>query len=292
MLDSRMKSVVVSIILGMSLLSARAQAQEKLRFAVGPFQPTATDTRKAYEPFFRYIAAKLGRDYELQVTTDWAGIAVALSNKQADIAWMGPWGYVLANSEGNAQAIATVKYQGKPSYNAIIVARPDLKISKWPDDAKGLRISLADVGSTSGWLVPTHYFKSQGIDPKAYFQYRDGASHAAQILSVINGQVDIASDYDRNMNALIEKGTIKPEQFKVVWTSDPLPNDPLVVRSGLDPAVTRKVQEAVLAISEEQALTLMPKNYTGWVAATHASYKLIEDAGVSVGRLKPKSAAK
>jgi len=292
MLDSRMKSFVVSIIFGTSLLSESAQAQEKLRFAVGPFQPTATDTRKAYEPFFKHIAAKLGRDYELQVTTDWAGIAVALSNKQADIAWMGPWGYVLANSEGNAQAIATVKYQGKPSYHAIIVARPDLKISKWPDDAKGMRISLADVGSTSGWLVPTHYFKSQGIDPKAYFQYRDGASHAAQILSVINGQVDLASDYDRNMNALIEKGTIKPEQIKMVWTSDPLPNDPLVVRSGLDPAVTSKVQEAVLAISEEQALTLMPKNYTGWVAATHASYKLIEDAGVSVGRLKPKSAAK
>lgn len=292
MLDSRMKSFVVSIIFGTSLLSESAQAQEKLRFAVGPFQPTATDTRKAYEPFFKHIAAKLGRDYELQVTTDWAGIAVALSNKQADIAWMGPWGYVLANSEGNAQAIATVKYQGKPSYHAIIVARPDLKISKWPDDSKGMRISLADVGSTSGWLVPTHYFKSQGIDPKAYFQYRDGASHAAQILSVINGQVDLASDYDRNMNALIEKGTIKPEQIKMVWTSDPLPNDPLVVRSGLDPAVTSKVQEAVLAISEEQALTLMPKNYTGWVAATHASYKLIEDAGVSVGRLKPKSAAK
>jgi phosphonate transport system substrate-binding protein len=36
----------------------------------------------------------------------------------------------------------------------------------------------------------------------------------------------------------------------------------------------------------------MPKNYTGWVAASHDSYKLIEDAGVSVGRLKPRTAAK
>ena len=36
----------------------------------------------------------------------------------------------------------------------------------------------------------------------------------------------------------------------------------------------------------------MPKNYTGWVAATHASYKLIEDAGIAVGRIKPKTAAK
>jgi len=266
-----------------------AAAQEKLRFAVGPFQPTQSDTRKAYEPFFKYIADKLGRDYELAVTNDWAGIAIALANKQADIAWMGPWSYVLAHSESGSEAIATVKYNGKPTYHAIVVARPDARIEKWPDDAKGMRLSLADVGSTSGWLIPTHWFKSKGIDPKTYFQYRDGASHAAQVLSVISGQTDVASDYDRNLNVFIERGTVKPEQIKIVWQSDPLPNDPLVVRAGFDPALIKKIQEIVLAISEEQALALMPKNYTGWVAATHDSYKLIEDAGITVGRIKPKT---
>ena len=159
------------------LACSGASAAEKLRFAVGPFQPTAGDTRKAYEPFFQHLAKALGRDYELVVTTDWAGIATALANGQADIAWMGPWGYVLAHQEGGAEAIATVKYDGKPSYHAIVVARPELKIAAWPQDAKGLSISFADVGSTSGWLIPTYWFKGQGIDPKTYFKYRDGAAH-------------------------------------------------------------------------------------------------------------------
>lgn len=269
-----------------------AAAAEKIRFAVGPFQPTASDTKKAYEPFFKHLADKLGRDYELVVTTDWAGIAVALANGQADVAWMGPWGYVLAHNEGGAEAIATVKYNGKPTYHAIIVARPDTKVDTWPDDAKGMRLSLADAGSTSGWLVPTHWFKSRGIDPKSYFQYRDGASHAAQVLSVVNGQTDFASDFDRNLNALIDKGIVKADQVKTVWTSDPLPNDPLVVRKGFDPAMTKKIQDAVLAIGEEDAKTLMPKNYTGWVRNDHSGYKLIEDAGIAVGRLKPQQAAK
>src|SRR5690606_19693149 len=108
--------------------------------------------------------------------------------------------------------------------------------------------------------------------------YRDGASHAAQILSVINSQVDLASDFDRNLNSFLDRGTFKADQIKIVWTSDPLPNDPLVVRADLDPELIKKVQDAVLAITEEQALALMPKNYTGWVAADHASYKIIEDA--------------
>lgn len=267
-------------------------AAEKIRFAVGPFQPTPSDTRKAYEPFFKHLADKLGREYELVVTTDWAGIAVALANGQADVAWMGPWGYVLAHNEGGAEAIATVKYNGKPTYHAIIVAKPETRIETWPDDAKGMKLSLADAGSTSGWLIPTHYFKTKGIDPKVYFQYRDGASHAAQVLSVINGQTDFASDYDRNLNALIDKGVVKADQVKTVWTSDPLPNDPLVVRKGFDPAMTAKIQDAVLAITEADAKTLMPKNYTGWVKSSHAGYKLIEDAGIAVGRLKPQQAAK
>ncbi|WP_043837884.1 PhnD/SsuA/transferrin family substrate-binding protein [Muricoccus aerilatus] len=72
-------------------LPARARAGP-LRFAVGPFQPTAGDTRRAYEPFFAYLAQAVGRPFELTVTTDWASIAVALANDQVDCARIGPWG--------------------------------------------------------------------------------------------------------------------------------------------------------------------------------------------------------
>jgi phosphonate transport system substrate-binding protein len=288
----RVSLAAAALVFAGAVADAPAQAADKLRFAVGPFQPTAGDTRKAYEPFFAHLAAALGREYELVVTTDWAGIAVALANGQVDIAWMGPWGYVLAANEGGAEAIATVKYNGKPTYHSIIVARADTTIVNWPADAKGQRISFADAGSTSGWLIPTHWFKTQGIDPKTYFQYRDGASHAAQVISVASGQTDLATDFDRNLNVILDRGAVKPDQIKVVWTSDPLPNDPLVVRDGLAPALVDRVRSVVAAITPEQALTLMPKNYTGWVPATHASYRLIEDAGIAVGRLKPRAAGK
>lgn len=287
----RMLSNVLAAILASIILSAsatQAQTHDKLRFAVGPFQPTPGDTRRAYEPFFRHIAESLGRSYELTVTNDWAGIAIALANEQADIAWMGPWGYVLANNEGGAQAIATVKYDGKPTYHAIILGRPGLNLKKFPDDAKGLRISFADVGSTSGWLIPTFWFRSQGIDPKAYFQYRDGASHPANVIAVASGQTDLATDYDRNRNSMIERGAVAATATEVVWTSAPLPNDPLVVRKGLDAALVRRLREIVLAIGSDQAKAIMPPHYTGWVAATHESYRLIEDAGMAVGRLKAK----
>ena len=99
------------------------------------------------------------------------------------------------------------------------------QIKKWPDDGKGLRMSFADVGSTSGWRIPTFWFKSQGIDPKTYFQYHEGSTHPANEIAVANGQSDLATDFDRNRTAMIENGAISPTATKIVWNSDDLPND-------------------------------------------------------------------
>ena len=267
---------------------APAGAAEKLRFAVGPLLPAPTETTKAWGPFFKHLAGKLGVEHDLVATTDWAGVAVALANNQVDLAWMGPWGYVLANDDSGATAIATAKYDGKPIYYAIVIARPDLKIERWPEDGKGLRMAFADAGSTSGWLIPTFWFKSRGIDPKSYFQYRDGNTHAANEVAVSSGQSDLATDFDRNRNSMIERGTIAAASNKVVWTSDPLPNDAIAVRKSFDPALAGKIRDILVGISEDEAKTILPTHYTGFVAATHDTYKLIEQAGVAVGRLKSK----
>lgn len=264
-----------------------AQEGVKLRFGVGPLQPTPTETKRAYEPFFGYLAKQLNRAFDLTATTDWAGISVALANKQVDVAWMGPWGYILANDDSGARAIATAKYDNKPIYHAIVVCGPG-KVKNWPEDAKGKRVSFADVGSTSGWLIPTAWFKAKGIDPKQYFAYSDGATHAANEISVASGRVDCATDFDRNRNAMIEGGRIDKNATEVVWQSDPLPNDAIAVPKDFESTLARRIQAILVEISEAQAKTLLPAHYTGFVAADHSSYKMIEDAGISVGRIKKK----
>ncbi|MEJ0069420.1 MAG: PhnD/SsuA/transferrin family substrate-binding protein [Pseudomonadota bacterium] len=85
---------------------------------------------------------------------------------------------------------------------------------------------------------------------------------------------------------MIETGRIAADATEIVWTSDPLPNDALAVRKGLDKALVAKLQQAVLAIDETLAKTVMPAHYTGWVAATHQDYRMIEQAGQAVGKLK------
>lgn len=271
-----------------ALRPAFAQSRKTLRCGVGPLLPTTDDTRKAFGPVFAWLAQQLGVNFELSATTDWAGMAVAMGSGQLDLAWMGPWGYVIANNATGCQALATVKYDDKPFYHGIVIGRPDLKVARFPDDTKGMSMSFADVGSTSGWLMPTWYAKEVWkIDPKTFWKYTEGATHAANEVAVQSGHVDLATDFDRNRNAMIAKGVIKPEGTKVLWTSDPFPNDAIVVPKGASADLAAHIQALLTSITPEQAKSLLPPRYTGFVTATHASYSMIEKAGLAVGKIKP-----
>jgi len=270
--------------------STQAQTRRKLRFGVGPLLPNPEDTKKSFGPLFAHLAQQLDADFELVATTDWAGMAVAMGSGQLDLAWMGPWGYIIANNSTGCTALATVKYDDKPIYHAIVVGRPTLNVTRFPQGTQGLSMSFADIGSTSGWLIPTWYAKEVWkIDPKSFWKYSEGATHAANEVAVQAGQVDMATDFDRNRNAMIESGRLKADGTKVLWTSDPLPNDAIAVAKGTPKEFIERVQKILTSISVEQAKSLLPNRYTGFVAATHASYASIENAGIAVGKIKPKS---
>lgn len=290
MATNRRSFIAASLALPLLGSPVLAQAKKKLRFGVGPLLPSAEDTKKAYTPVFAHLAKELGVDFELVTTTDWAGMAVAMGSGQLDVAWMGPWGYIIANNATGCQAVATVKYDEKPTYQAIIIAKPDLQVAKFPDDTKGKSISFADVGSTSGWLIPTYYAKEVWkIDPKTFWKYSEGATHPANEIAVSAGQVDMATDFDRNRNAMIASGRVKEDSNKIIWTSDPLPNDAIALPASAPKELGAQVQKILTAITTEQAKTLLPPRYTGFVPATHKSYDMIEKAGIAVGKIKPKS---
>ena len=266
---------------------AIAQSKPVIRVGLGPQQPTQADTRRVWEPVYKAVVDKVGATLELQVANDWAGIATALANEQIDVAQMGPWGYVLAKVNGGARIINTMLVNGKPTYKAIIVGRPGLNIAKFPEDAKGLSMQMLDVGSTSGWLVPTYFLKGKGIEPKSFFgKYAEGASAAAAQMATVNGQVDLATGWDTHRNIMIKNGTIKGDSNIVVWESDPLPNEVVAVRKGMADDMAKKLQQAFAAITNEEIAKQMPYPYTGYIAGTDAPYEILEKMGYELGALK------
>jgi len=266
---------------------------DRLRIGVGPYFPTPGENRRQFEPLFQELARQVGREAEVTVTEDWIGLAEALRTETLDLAWMGPWGYVIArHHEPSLEAIATVKYQDRPTYLALLLARADAPFATLDEaiacSAKGprLKLSLADIGSTSGWLVPQAEFQRRGLNPRLAFDYSEGASHAAQAIAVLSGQTDLASDYDRNLHVLVDAGRVDGSKLKIVWQSPPLPNDPIVARGGLPAEIKHQLQCWLVVMSPEQARQLLPKGYTGFVTSDGSNYADIETAGKALGKLK------
>ena len=271
--------------------SLQAQTLPPLKLGVGLFQPDREKNDSTYKPLANYLAAKLGRAIELRTVDTWEGLAKSLANGETDLALMGPWGYVLANHEAGAQAISTILYDGKPEYFALMITHPDSGI-KSVQDLKGRTFAFGDKGSTSGYLIPLHYFMTQGINPDTYFSKVLYTKHQAIETQVAAGQLDAGADYNRNRTAMIEQGLIKAERSKIIWQSAPLPNDAFAVSKVVfqDKALVRKLQAALATVGAELAKQpqLLPAHYTGFVTKDNGFYKPIRDAGLATGKLQVK----
>lgn len=267
-----------------------------LKLGVGMFQPDREKNDATYRPLAQYLSQRLHRPVELRTVDSWEGLAKSLANGETDIALMGPWGYVLANHYSDAQVVATILYQGKPEYFAMIVTHPDSGLESAQDllgpKGKGRTFAFGDKGSTSGYLIPLHFFMQQGIDPEKHFSRVLYTKHQAIQTQVTAGQLDAGADYNRNRTAMIDQGLIKAERSKIIWQSAPLPNDAVAVSAALykDKKFVGDIQAALLDIGAmlKTQPQLLPANYTGFVSTDNSFYKPIRDAGLATGKLTPK----
>jgi phosphonate transport system substrate-binding protein len=286
-----LRGFAVACLLGLMAVVGYAVEQSPLRFGVGMFQPDKDKNDATYRPLANYLAEKLDRPVQLRTVDTWEGLAKSLANGETDIALLGPWGYVLANNESGAQVVSTILYDGKPEYYAIIITHPESGV-KSIADLKGKTFAFGDKGSTSGYLIPLHYFMQQGIDPERYFSKVLYTKHQAIETQVAAGRLDAGADYNRNRNAMIEAGLIKPEQSVVIWQSSPLPNDAFAVRRELaqDKDFIAKLRAALEEVGPalKSNPDLLPAHYTGFVSKDNSFYKPIRDAGLATGKLQPK----
>jgi len=184
------------------------------------------------------------------VAADYNGVIEALRAKRLDVAYLGPFSYVLGTTVADIEAfaVAETKKAGRTSYHSLIVARKDSGIKSVPD-LKGKTFAFVDPSSTSGHLFPKAGLIKMGFNPdKDFGRVIFSGSHDSNAVAVQNGKVDAVAIADRILDAAIAKGLAKREDLVVVWKSDPIPESPTVWRKDLDPALKKRVQAAFMDV--------------------------------------------
>lgn len=205
---------------------------------------------EASQQVMEQLAAKTGMKVKPFVANDYNGVIEALRSGKLDIAYLGPFSYVMASQMANAEAfaVAVTKKTGRSAYQSKVIARKDKGLQSL-DQLKGRTFAFVDPSSASGHLFPKAGLMASGFDvDKGFSRVIFSGSHDASIMAVANNKVDAAAVADRIFDSAIKKGLIKSEDFIVIWHSKPIPESPMVWRKSLDEATKQKVAAAMADI--------------------------------------------
>lgn len=270
---------------------AWAQAQKSLHLVLTPSQKP-TDLLAAGEEFGAALGKLVGIPVRVTVASDYAAVVEALRNKTADLAFVHPVGYVLANREAKAMIIAKDRWHGNTSYTSRIYVRKDSGI-KTLEELRGKTIAFVDPASSSGYVYPMVMLIQRGLvqnrDPKTFFKDAVYAgSHDAALQALLKGHVDAVASFDQAREQYLKDAA---EREKLTWVAEsaPIPEGGIAGREGLDSAIVAKVRAALLQIRGPAYEPMLKKLYDidGFEPAEDREYEVVRAAMDLVG-LRPR----
>ncbi|HYF79035.1 MAG TPA: phosphate/phosphite/phosphonate ABC transporter substrate-binding protein [Symbiobacteriaceae bacterium] len=283
----RAPSLTLSLLVAAGLIAgcggaktAPAGQPQKIRVDVIPTQ--ASDKfKEQMKKLGTLLSQESGLDVEIRIPTDYAAVVEDMRFGKSDVAYFGPFTYVVANAQSGAKAFITQNIKGKPFYYSYAIVAKDSPIKEMDDKGiatlKGKTIALGDPASTSSSQIPQLAMKNAGLDRTKDVSLVFTGAHDAVLKTVAAGKADIGF-----VDSAIFEGSLSqkfPEDFakvRVVWKSMELYQYPWAHRKDLDPAVVKKLQDAFLKIKDKDALE--PFGADSFVIAEDAKYDPVRDA--------------
>ncbi len=203
------------------------------------------------KPFLDVLARAVQMEVKPFVATDYNGVTEALRSKRLDIAFMGPFSYVLAVSVADVEAFAVAETSKQTTtYRAYVIARKDRGIRSLAD-LKGRTFAFVDPSSTSGHLLPKAALSKIGFDAdKDFSRVIFAGGHDAVAIAVQNGKVDAGAIAEGLFDAAVARGVIKRDELTIVWTSDPIAGSPFCMRRDLPADLKQKIREGFYAMRD------------------------------------------
>ena len=276
----------------MCMMANQSYAQGRdpatLRVALLPDENAATLIQNA-QPLKAYLERTLNTKIELIVTTDYSSMIEAMRFGRIEVAYFGPFSYVLAKSRAPAiEPFAVGVERGAPTYNSVLIANASGEV-KTLADIKGKPFAFGDQASTSSHLAPRAYLlKTAQLDGDKDYKPVFLGTHDAVARAVQAGQVPAGALSKPILDSLIAKKIIDPSKIVRIGLSDPIPNYPIVMQGNLTPALKESVRGAFLNMNDKEVLKSF--RVEGFVATDDKSYDVLRDTAsvlkLDLGKMK------
>ena len=206
--------------------------------------------RALWTPFLADMEKQTGLDIEPYYAGNYTLLIEAMKANQVQVGWFSNNSGLQAVRRAEGEVfVRSSDPSGIDGYNAVVIvpAKSRTTLNDLLRCDKTLSFGLGDVESTSGTLAPiTYLFAPRDIDPQTCFRQVRRANHEANLVSVAGGTVDAATNNSTNIKRMARQRPEISNAVRVIWTSPTIPEDPIVWRKDLDPAVKAKIREFFL----------------------------------------------
>ena len=243
-----------------------------------------------------YVEAAYGVPAKMFTFKDYAGTMESFVGGNLDYTWFGASGYAglyLQDPEAGEPVLTRMQPTGDTGYYSVMVARADSGIESI-EDLAGKHLGFADPNSTSGFLIPSIELPEQGYDIEEYFSETSfNGGHENNVLAVLNGDIDAGVTWvsgvgewsegysSGNLRKMVDKGILNMDDIVQVWSSNLIPNGPIVMRKAL-PQEAKDVmvgmKQWILENDPECSENVAGGIVRAWVPVDHSFYDVIVKA--------------
>lgn len=232
-------------------LPSAVLAQAKAPVKTVNFSILATESSTSLQSFWAPIIADMEKQTGYKIKpfygSNYTALIEAMRFKQTDVGWFSNQsGLEATRRSGGEVFVRTFDPSGRDGYRSLIIvpAKSNLTLEQVLKCDKSLNFGIGDAKSTSGTLAPmTYLFAPRGIKPAECFKTVRTANHQANLFAVARGVLDVATNNSTAVNLQKGRDPAINDAIRIIWTSPPLPEDPIVWRKDLDPQVKARLRK-------------------------------------------------
>jgi phosphonate transport system substrate-binding protein len=157
----------------------------------------------------------------------------------------GPTGFAV-NMAGAVPFAAKGTEKGPHGYHLLSIVKKDSPYQKLAD-LKGKRIAHTSPSSNSGHLAPLVLYPPEGLKPNDDYKPLMSGGHDKSALGVASGDYDMAGVASDVYERMITRGTLKEDDFRIIFTSPIFPTSSFAHAHDLHPDLSKKIRACFFA---------------------------------------------
>lgn len=288
MLSAGLKGLALAAALvAAPMVHAQGRDPARLRVALLPDENASTLIQNA-QPLKAHLEKTLKKEIEIIVTTDYSSMIEAMRFGRIEVAYFGPFSYVLAKTKApDIEPFAVGVERGSPTYQSVLIAQAGGPV-KSVADVKGKPFAFGDQASTSSHLVPRAHLLKKGLRGDADYKVVHLGTHDAVARAVQAGQVPAGALSKAIYENLVARGTVDASKLVQIDVSAPIPNYPIVMQGKLAPQLKAAIRDAFLQMKDP--LVLKSFRVEGFMPTDDRAYDVLRETAqaleLDIGKMK------